>query len=64
MARTSLCLSAAFNVFTFRLTLTSLQSDVFVPVEVVAVVIVVVVVVVEVVMIGEAVVVVVVGGPS
>ena len=64
MARTSLCLSAGFNVFTFRLTLTSLQSDVFVPVEVVAVVIVVVVVVVEVVMIGEAVVVVVVGGPS
>ena len=46
MARTSLCLSAGFNVFTFRLTLTSLQSDVFVPVEVVAVVIVVEVVVV------------------
>ena len=66
MARTSLCLSAGFNVFTFRLTLTSLQSDVFVPVEVVPVeiVLVVVVVVVEVVMIGEAVVVVVVGGPS
>ena len=67
MARTSLCLSAGFNVFTFFLTLlTPLQSDVFVPVEVVAVeiVVVVVVVVVEVVMIGEAVVVVVVGGPS
>ena len=63
MASTSLCLSAGFNVFTFRLTLTSLQSDVFVPVEVVAVVIVVevVVVVVEVVMIGEAVVMVVAG---
>ena len=42
MARTSLCLSAGFNVFTFCLTLlTPLQSDVFVPVEVVAVVIVV-----------------------
>ena len=62
MARTSLCLSAGFNVFTFFLTLlTPLQSDVgcgfdfgsfctnldlFVPVEVVAVVIVVEVVVV------------------
>ena len=60
MARTSLCLSAGFNVFTFFLTLlTPLQSDVFVPVEVVAVVIVVEVVVVVV----EVVVVVVVGGP-
>ena len=59
MARTSLCLSADPNVFTFRLTLlTPLQSDVFVPIEVVVVVIVVVVVVeVVVVMIGVVVVV-------